>query len=571
MKNNYGLDAIPNDETTHLMKKSHILPTTQSTLRNGSCSDDEVRDIGIDNYEEMTTTAADDKQPSDFVSRCMHSMHTTTMRFLPYHPGLPIEANGCIMDVYARATIFMATFFVGPALLKLASQQAIANCVVMIQDVDAYNECTKEPRIYGFKPSSLLTNMGAAASFISVIRAVIDFTSYRRQVGMCAAFGLTLIKVLELDLGPANWFFVVCLQVLSAILFQTQKLAMYAYSAELSNQPTTQSGFQSSLALTLFGSMFLYMFEVQIPSRILKLETDVQIAKLAILVAIINCLPLFSFAWVRLFRDKPPASNINLPAPSSLGYLGQTSILLTAGFHGLRRTYHEINSNYRSVRHFLMFSLAWSEAGIAGLPIISTTYMSEILEMDSLQIGTVLLGTMIGGMPGSVIGNHFCRLYQNPVKSARVGLMVFTLNTIGAGLFLRPSTKNLMHVFAFVWGICIGWIHPQHTTIFVTISPSRDEGKGSVELMGLFLFSGQVLGFVPPLVFTILNEMGVPMWIGISTIGLYTLVGFVGLVYMGDYETARRSGSKPVADNGGGTNIPVAQHIIKSNSTAASR
>eukprot|EP00537_Pseudo-nitzschia_pungens_P001817 CAMPEP_0172373590 /NCGR_PEP_ID=MMETSP1060-20121228/52382_1 /TAXON_ID=37318 /ORGANISM="Pseudo-nitzschia pungens, Strain cf. cingulata" /LENGTH=69 /DNA_ID=CAMNT_0013099973 /DNA_START=58 /DNA_END=264 /DNA_ORIENTATION=+ len=67
------------------------------------------------------------------------------------------------------------------------------------------------------------------------------------------------------------------------------------------------------------------------------------------------------------------------------------------------------------------------------LPVVSTTYMSEFLEMDSLQIGVVLLIVMIGGMPGSLIGNYFCRLYQNPVKSARLGLIVFTLNTIGAG------------------------------------------------------------------------------------------------------------------------------------------
>eukprot|EP00536_Pseudo-nitzschia_multiseries_P010942 jgi/Psemu1/326233/estExt_fgenesh1_pg.C_3520006 len=443
---------------------------------------------------------------------------------LPY-PDSP-EANGCVVDVFARATIVLSSFFVGPALLKLASQQSIDNC----ESMDNYEKCMMDPRIYGFKPSSLLTNMGAIASVVSVISlplvgAAVDFTSYRRQVGMCTAFGLTLIKVLELGFGPNTWFFVACLQVLSSILFQIQKATMYAYSAELSKHPTFQSKFQSSLALTLFASMFIYMFEVELPSRILKFDGDVKTARLAILIAILNCMPLFALSWIYLFRDKPPASNIPM---------GQT--VLTAGFHKLHGSFREISSVYRTVRHFLVFSLAWSEAGITSLPVVSTTYMSEYLEMNSLQIGLVLLIVMIGGMPGSFIGNYFCRLYQNPVKSARLGLVVFTLNTIGAGLFLEPSTKELMYWIGFVWGSCLGWLHPQHTTIFVTLSP---KGKGAAEMMGLYLFSCQVLSFIPPLIFTVLNEIGLPMWIGISSLALYTLLGLIGLVCMGDYEAAR--------------------------------
>ena len=69
--------------------------------------------------------------------------------------------------------------------------------------------------------------------------------------------------------------------------------------------------------------------------------------------------------------------------------------------------------------------------------------MSEYLEMNSLQIGMVLLVVMIGGMPGSSIGKYFFRRYQNPIWSAQICLVVFTLNTLGAGMFVRASTKNL--------------------------------------------------------------------------------------------------------------------------------
>ena len=469
----------------------------------------------------------EDAENDDTASATRELQVHSASEFLLY-PYSCIEANGCLIDVYARATIFMSSFFVGPALLKLASSQAIKIDGCLEGDKE-YDECVKASRIYGFKPSSLLTNMGAIASLIAVVAlpifgAVVDFTSYRRQVGMYTAFGVTLIKVFELGLGPSTWFFVVCLQIISNLLYQTHSATMYSYSAELSNQPTTQSKYQSSFALVMFASMFLYMLEVLIPSRTLELD-DIGAARIAIFVSIVNSGPLFSFSWIYFFQDKPPASKI--PHDQNI---------LTAGFRKLASTFNEISNKYTHVKHFLIYCIVWSEASAAALPTIATTYMSEFLEMDSLQIGMVLLIVMIGGMPGSLIGDYFCRFYRNPLRSAQICLTLFSLNTLCAGLILRESNKNLMYGFSFIWGICHGWMRPQHMTIFVTITPQEN---GAVELMGLFLFSCQILSFLPPLVFTILNEMGAPMWVGITSLAMYSLTGLFGLLFMVDYEAAR--------------------------------
>jgi MFS-type transporter involved in bile tolerance (Atg22 family) len=299
---------------------------------------------------------------------------------------------------------------------------------------------------------------------------------------------------------------------------------MDTYSAEISDQPTVQSKFQSTFSLIMFGSMFLYMLEVLIPSAILHFD-DIKTARYSILVTIVNSLPLFSLGWVYFFRDRPPASK-----------LLNDQTILTAGFRKLASTFNEISSKYKAVERFLVFSIAWSEAGSAALPTVATTYMSEFLEMNSIQIGLVLLTTIIGGMPGALIGNYFCRLYQNPVRSVQICLVIFALNTLLAGTFLRVNTRNWMYGFAFVWGICQGWMHPQHTTIFVTIVPKEN---GAAELMGLYLFFCKILNFIPTLVFTILNELGLPMWVGISSLVIYFIAGLFGLIYMGDYQLAR--------------------------------
>ena len=63
----------------------------------------------------------------------------------------PPEASGLALDAYARGTILMSSLFMGPALLTLANDEAQEQC----------DNCGEDARIYGMKPSSLLSNIGA--------------------------------------------------------------------------------------------------------------------------------------------------------------------------------------------------------------------------------------------------------------------------------------------------------------------------------------------------------------------------------------------------------------------------
>jgi MFS-type transporter involved in bile tolerance (Atg22 family) len=179
---------------------------------------------------------------------------------------------------------------------------------------------------------------------------------------------------------------------------------------------------------------------------------------------------------------------------------------------------------------------SWSEAADTALGTIATTFMSEFMEMDSLDIGMALLAVLIAGMPGTTIGNYICKRYDNPVFSAKVCLVLYIVVTLTASLFLRPGKKNLVYIFGFLWGICQGWMHPQHTVIFVTTIP---KGKGEVELMGLFLFAASILSSLPSLVFSVLNEASYPMWVGLATLIFYFVLGLIGHISMGDYNAAR--------------------------------
>ena len=64
--------------------------------------------------------------------------------------------------------------------------------------------------------------------------------------------------------------------------------------------------------------------------------------------------------------------------------------------------------------------------------------------------------------------------------------------------------------------------------------------------MGIYLFAGQILLWMPSLIFTVLNENGVNMRIGIASVGVSFLVALLAFFLMGDYDEAVLAVEEPV-------------------------
>jgi hypothetical protein len=58
------------------------------------------------------------------------------------------------------------------------------------------------------------------------------------------------------------------------------------------------------------------------------------------------------------------------------------------------------------------------------------------------------------------------------------------------------------------------------------------------ELMGLYLFAGQVLNWLPPLLYTTLNELGYSPNAGVAMLNIFFLMGIVGFMAVGNYQDA---------------------------------
>jgi len=97
-------------------------------------------------------------------------------------------------------------------------------------------------------------------------------------------------------------------------------------------------------------------------------------------------------------------------------------------------------------------------------------------------------------------------------------LLGWVVVTAFAPFFLQsPDDKTNCYIFGCFWGILFGWYYPTQSTVFIELIPRRQEA----EMMGLFTFCSQILTWLPPLVFSALNEAGFSM-----KFGLYILVAF---------------------------------------------
>lgn len=437
---------------------------------------------------------------------------------LRFGSGHPPEATGLAMDATARGALIINYLFLGPALLKLAENAA--GC----QELQ-YETCSG--RIFGMKPTSLLSNIAVVAGMTGAILmpglgAMVDHTPYRKSAGCISAAILVIINGLQAILNSHTWGAVVFLQILANFFFLMHNTSQYAYTSDLSKYNNNNTDNNSIAKYTAFFSIVLYtsmlLFLLAVISSATLLNADVvQTAIISQLASFVVAGYFFGFSWFYLFRECPP--NSYLPQ-------GEEDNLLFYGFKKNIQTMKRIYNTECSPLKWFYLSIALSEAAASAFPLIATTFMTTHLKMTSNEIGLAYLIVLLGGVPGSKLGQIISDRY-NAVKSAQLCLVLFGVTTALAAILLRGPADSfkIMYLCVF-WGMSLGWIHPTHITILCSIIPSEQ----TTELMGLYIFASQILSWLPPLFFTALNESGFSMSSGLVSLDIFFAIA-MGLLF----------------------------------------
>jgi hypothetical protein len=160
------------------------------------------------------------------------------------YDNYPIEATGVAVSAWTRGILFMAAVYFGPTLLALAANEAAERC----QDTDDDDEhCAENVRVYGFKASSVLSNVTMLAGILSALLlpicgAIVDHTPHRRTVGIMTASILFIIKATEIGVSARNWFFMACIQCISYVSYHLLTVTECKYGRLQSTSIYKQNG-----------------------------------------------------------------------------------------------------------------------------------------------------------------------------------------------------------------------------------------------------------------------------------------------------------------------------------------
>jgi len=445
------------------------------------------------------------------------------------------EATGWAMDSAARGPLIMIGSYMGSAILRLASDAA--GC-------PSPRNCNNTVAA-GLKPSSLLTLVSTVAGVVAAILmpifgAIVDHTRHRKLVGIVSAVVAVLVTGMQIGISydPNNWLYILILDGIQTFAVLVHATAVFAYLPDITLNHKVLPKYNGHFYIRQFLSQVSVGVVVILISwkrgDTQSIESSVLTARDGAAVAFSYACVLFGYGWTFLFRKRP-----------ALSHVPEGSNLVTTGFRQVYNTSRKIGSKYRALRWF-MFSLLWSpEAGAGTVMSIAVTYFTTVMRFTTFDIAQVALVVMSLNVVGSRVSTFVCNRIMNPLNSYRAALTLFAVSfAAGAAYMDDPEQRAAVFGFAATLGFFMGWAYPSQRVLFVTLIPKGQE----TEMMGLFFFVGQILGWLPTLIFTIMNERGVNMKWGISIIAFFSFFSVLCTFFMGSYQEATELVARDSAD-----------------------
>lgn len=427
-------------------------------------------------------------------------------------------AQGFVLIAIGRGAIVMSNIFLATAFLYLASDEA--NCLDK-ETGEPLQDTTCPNKVHGFKPASLVAMIAtisglAAAFFMPMMGAMIDFTSLRKLIGQVSCVLILLIQATQIGIGARTWFAMLLLQAVAAFVYRILILVTYAYLplvARTVNNEAIMTKFTAKFEMCQFTSQATYL--VLLIGLTLALDlSDVETARLGQAVAVVWSGVFFWQGWHR--TPAVPARNPTQERPKNLLAAGFQQILATA--KSLQKDEHL----RKGVRWFFL-SVAFSEAGVEAFTTLSVIYLDEHVGMSTTEIGIMFLIVLVCTLPGAWFGARVTdRL--DPKQSWQ--WCMYTMVVVTAGGALLVDALQSAYV-AFVWGsvlgFLIGWFYSVESLFFSRILPKEQEA----EFSGFFAYCNVILGWAPPLLFTGLVEADVSQTVCIMSVALFILTGVI--------------------------------------------
>ncbi len=385
----------------------------------------------------------------------------------------------------------MSNLFISTALMTLAEENALD--------------------WYGYKPSSLIAIIGAASGILSAMilpfmGAVVDCTPHRRTIFILSCMIMMIIQCVQIVTIEKRWFMASMLQALNGFIFQVMGLTTYSYLPEIGRSvgTDTMTEYTAEYSILTFVMELFHLVLVVGISYAFHLG-DVQTGQLGQMLNIPVSSICYYLAWRFFSRKKPKRKEKR----------GESLIL--RGFSQVFKTEEGIRKHYGPSLGWFLMATMFAEAGASTFTLVAVTYLKEVMEFGANQIGILFFIVIVFTIPGSMFGAWLTKK-TCPKVSMELQLVLFMIVNFVAFLTLTNERQWLLaYIFGGIWGILFGWFYPCENLIFSMIMPRGQEA----ELAGFYLYCTQILCWFPPLVFTLMNEGGIPLNWGGMHLNIY--------------------------------------------------
>ena len=421
------------------------------------------------------------------------------------------KAEGYNFLGLGRGALVMSNIFLATAFIFLASEEA--GCLTESGD-EVLDDC--DEKVYGSSPAALIANIAVisgvlSALFMPMAGAMIDYTSHRRLVGIGSALFMIAVQVAQIGTNSKTWFPMAILQAVSGFLYQVQVMACYAYLPEISREvgESKMTGFSSIFTCCQFSSQVSFLLIVIIVALAVGLD-DVQTAQVS---QAINTVWSGFFLYLG-WRILPSA-----PASHTLE---EGKKLVFEGFAQVFRTIQKINRDYSTGLRWFFLAIVFAEAGVNAFTTLSVVYLNDHIGLSGAEIGIFFVVTLLSSLPGTYLSSKITG-YLNPNSSLQLCLSILIFVTVGGAILLDNTPKMVSFAWAVAVGILLGWFYPAENVFFSMILPKGQEA----EMSGFFVYSTQILGWLPPLIFSLLVDADVSQTYGVMVVAVFFLVAIV--------------------------------------------
>jgi len=436
------------------------------------------------------------------------------------------EARALAINHVAQGFFLIGGVYISTAILGLA--YSVGDCATLPADC----------RIWGLKPSSLLSTMTSISSFFSAlcmpfIGAIVDHTDYRRCIAFCAGMFAVGLNFIEIFVSEKTFYVVIICHIITPVVSLLHQMSIFAYFYELTDKGNTLTKYLSIFQGIRQISMLTCVLVVLLLANVWPGITPGTVEELVVTARIAQVfITTVSFISMILTFYK------GIESRKATSKVPEGGSIFTLGFVQLYGTLKRITKSLPAVKWYLV-ACAFYGSLLGSTVAIAITYLRFYLGFGLHKIAISTIVYLVASVFGASIV---------PILSSKIGLfrslqfVVFCIMVVWGfiGLLAGPEHGNYFFIYAFLWGFFAGMIIPTGRALFLRITPRGQE----TELMGIFLLFINGFVWVPPLIMTLINEAGMSFRYIMPILGSFDLFALIALFNMGDFDKAREAADK---------------------------